>query len=1052
MGFKGDLSTFQLADVFQTLAMSQKEGTLVVADETTRKEIYFGRGTVHLLTQGARRSMRVGEQLVRAGAISPAQLDAALNAAKTSERRVGEILVVMGAISQEAVDQVVRAQIEEELYDLFWWKTAHFDFIDGPPPPELTDQHSHTTTLTFDVNALLFEAMRRVDEWGIMTKLIHDFAAVYIPIDDAREAAMVGMAKDAAEREVMHLCDGGHTVQQVIEHSSLGRLETLRGIYEAVREGKLLPASPESLKAAAVRLREEGRPERALAAGLRSREAVPEDPEILTLVAELEVALGQATAGSASWLRVASQARLAGDAAAALAALDRATEADPSNLDAALARARQWADAGDKARAEAACLELVGRLSAAARIEEARDLAAWAAGFAADPVEFHILQAAAVMSLKDREGARRILIQGLDRGPAGQRRRFDLLLERARKRAPQAAELHQLIESMIVRDAGRDRKIRLVVAGIALVAVVSALGWWWRGREDRSHVALAQAAAAAEPLLAAKDWEAARVLYRQVERDFAVSPVAKLAREAIIEIDRQEQEAKARIEREQTQQRQARAQELAKRKRQLQDALTQERDGTDLDAPLQDFRAVEAWATEVQEADLVKQAKAARERVERHLAEAVALTEEVRTALAQDRVTAANEAVKRLWFEYSRTAAARQAVLPLRVSVEPAGATVKLNKVDVGAAPVTIGLPWKTEKASLLIQAPGFLPLTLDVTPGSAPELACALEKIVGWRFRTRGPIEGHPAVGSGRVYVGSRDGAVYAVDTAKGEQVWSFKAGDAGDIIGAPVLHGDALYFGSNDRSVYRIALADGRKRWQYATAGFVKGTPLVLDEPAVVIVGSDDRKLHGIHRETGKGLWTAPARGEIGGLPALWRNQVLFTGEDGVLRAVDPVNGKPQWEYSRDGELTVAPLVDGDRAYLGTRSGKLICLDLTSRKPIWTYDAHATLTRAPGVAGDILAVGTQDGWVHGIKRQEGVAAWAPFQADGGIPGGVAACGESFVFGTRSGFIVVLAAATGRQRWRMKARGPVGGAPVVGEGWLYIGGDDGQLYAIDLR
>ena len=44
------------------------------------------------------------------------------------------------------------------------------------------------------------------------------------------------------------------------------------------------------------------------------------------------------------------------------------------------------------------------------------------------------------------------------------------------------------------------------------------------------------------------------------------------------------------------------------------------------------------------------------------------------------------------------------------------------------------------------------------------------------WTFKTGGAIKSSAAIVAGRVYIGSNDGHVYALDAASGEKVWAFK------------------------------------------------------------------------------------------------------------------------------------------------------------------------------------------------------------------------------------------------------------------------------------
>ena len=74
MALEGDLSAVSLADVFQMLAMSQKEGTLVVRDKKITKRIFFSPKGVTLISRGRRQSFRIGEALVYRGKLTEEQL------------------------------------------------------------------------------------------------------------------------------------------------------------------------------------------------------------------------------------------------------------------------------------------------------------------------------------------------------------------------------------------------------------------------------------------------------------------------------------------------------------------------------------------------------------------------------------------------------------------------------------------------------------------------------------------------------------------------------------------------------------------------------------------------------------------------------------------------------------------------------------------------------------------------------------------------------------------------------------------------------------------
>src|SRR5882672_10569651 len=103
MSFKGDLSTIGLGEVFQMISMSQKEGTLIVQDSESRKCVFFGATGVQLLSSGKRKGLKIGDMLLRAGNVTEAQLEDALENGRIQRKMVGEVLVESGRSEERRV-------------------------------------------------------------------------------------------------------------------------------------------------------------------------------------------------------------------------------------------------------------------------------------------------------------------------------------------------------------------------------------------------------------------------------------------------------------------------------------------------------------------------------------------------------------------------------------------------------------------------------------------------------------------------------------------------------------------------------------------------------------------------------------------------------------------------------------------------------------------------------------------------------------------------------------------------------------------------------------
>jgi hypothetical protein len=98
----------------------------------------------------------------------------------------------------------------------------------------------------------------------------------------------------------------------------------------------------------------------------------------------------------------------------------------------------------------------------------------------------------------------------------------------------------------------------------------------------------------------------------------------------------------------------------------------------------------------------------------------------------------------------------------------------------------------------------------------------------------------------NGRVYVGSLNGKLYALDTIATapyvHEAWNFTAGNA--IWSSPALANGFVAFGADDRSVYVLNASDGALRWTARTAGDVRA-PLAI-EGSTLYVASGDGVLH--------------------------------------------------------------------------------------------------------------------------------------------------------------------------------------------------------------
>jgi outer membrane protein assembly factor BamB len=104
------------------------------------------------------------------------------------------------------------------------------------------------------------------------------------------------------------------------------------------------------------------------------------------------------------------------------------------------------------------------------------------------------------------------------------------------------------------------------------------------------------------------------------------------------------------------------------------------------------------------------------------------------------------------------------------------------------------------------------------------------------WRFETQANITASPAVTEDRVFVGSWDWKVYAIDRISGAEVWSTDFG--ADVLGSPVWDGETLLVVSEDGGLHGVDAASGDILWRVEMNVRAIATPLVTED-ALYAVG---------------------------------------------------------------------------------------------------------------------------------------------------------------------------------------------------------------------
>jgi len=255
---RGDLEQIQLADVFQTLAMTKMEGVLRIRNPLEERQAHFRDGYLRLHMPGRLLARRIGQRLVSGNFCSQEALRSALLRQRQDRRPLGLLLVESGVVSQQVVDQIVADQVAEDMFALFTWRSGSFEFWKGEPQGELRDLLEACPE--YAINGLLLEVARRTDEWGAILAAIGSLDEVPQRVADAPQNGSLG----DLHLELMRAIDGAGSYREHAERTTTGLFEAARAARDLIRMRLIANIGEPAMVAAAQRYAEAGNGQRAL--------------------------------------------------------------------------------------------------------------------------------------------------------------------------------------------------------------------------------------------------------------------------------------------------------------------------------------------------------------------------------------------------------------------------------------------------------------------------------------------------------------------------------------------------------------------------------------------------------------------------------------------------------------------------------------------------------------------------------------------------------------------------------------------------------------------
>ncbi|MCF0247708.1 MAG: PQQ-like beta-propeller repeat protein, partial [Synergistes sp.] len=138
----------------------------------------------------------------------------------------------------------------------------------------------------------------------------------------------------------------------------------------------------------------------------------------------------------------------------------------------------------------------------------------------------------------------------------------------------------------------------------------------------------------------------------------------------------------------------------------------------------------------------------------------------------------------------------------------------------------------------------------------------------IEWTVQTSQRIHSSPTVYKNKIYYGTKDGTLNAIDLNTGNPVWTFSETDNW-LVSSPAAVNGRIYIGGYDTNLYCFNAENGDLIWQFTTSNSIQSSPAVDSD--TVYFGSDDGFVYAVSVETGWEKWKFETDSAVTGSPVV-------------------------------------------------------------------------------------------------------------------------------------------------------------------------------------
>lgn len=253
-----------------------------------------------------------------------------------------------------------------------------------------------------------------------------------------------------------------------------------------------------------------------------------------------------------------------------------------------------------------------------------------------------------------------------------------------------------------------------------------------------------------------------------------------------------------------------------------------------------------------------------------------------------------------------------------------------------------------------------------------------------GW-FSTRAALlSGGVTVSGGKVYIGTEQAQVYALNASDGSVAW--KTGVVGEALSRPVVSDGLVLIHTSNGQLQALKEADGAVKWTVnldMPSLSLRGESAPTTAFGAAIVGGDNGRVSAVLMQQGQLIWQqriSQANGpteidrlsDVDTTPVVVNGVVYALAYNGNMTALDLRSGQIMWK--RDLGSVSDFVIDGNRIYIIDQNDRVLALSTDGGVTLWTQSdlLHRNLT-SPALYNGYIVTGDSEGYLHWINVEDG-------------------------------------------------------------------------------